>query len=302
MGVRMNENTGLATESRIFIVGCGDTGIRVAALEQAAGRQAIALSRSETSASRLSQRGIKSVAGNLDSPESLRGLAADCDVLYYFAPPPSSGKTDPRLADWLNALKGQALPRRIVYISTSGVYGDCKGEWVDEDGPLNPRSDRARRRVDAENRLTAWCEVSGVEGLILRVPGIYGPGRLPVERIRNGIPVVREDESPWSNRIHVDDLAQACCLAAHRCKAAGVYNISDGNPTTMTDYFYRVADFLGLPRPPAISMEEAKATLGPGILSFLEESKRLDNRRMLEGLGVVLRYPRLSKGLPACME
>jgi nucleoside-diphosphate-sugar epimerase len=113
--------------------------------------------------------------------------------------------------------------------------------------------------------------------------------------------VVREDESPWSNRIHADDLAQACCLAARQGRAGGVYNVSDGNPTTMTDYFYRVADFLRLPRPPAISMEEARITLGPGILSFLEESKRLDNRRMLDELGVGLRYPDLSSGLPACV-
>ena len=297
----MNEMTDVALRTRILIIGCGDTGRRVAALEQASGRKIIALSRSKHTASTLSQLGIETVTGDLDAPESLTGLDGDAEVLYYFAPPPSSGESDPRLMALLAALGGQALPRRVVYISTSGVYGDCKGEWVDEGWPVNPRSDRARRRVAAEDGLMAWCRQSGVPWTILRVPGIYGPGRLPVERIRRGMPVVREEESPWSNRIHVDDLAQACCLAAHCGKAEGIYNISDGNPTTMTDYFFQVADQLKLPRPPAISMAEARVALGPGILSFLEESKRLVNRLMLEELGVVLRHPKLSSGLPASL-
>jgi nucleoside-diphosphate-sugar epimerase len=298
----MNEKTGITPESRVFIVGCGDIGIRVAALEQAAGSLVIALSHSEASVLALSHHGIKPIMGDLDKPDSLLGLPGDVRVLYYFAPPPSKGVDDPRLAALLSAVGNHDLPRRVVYISTSGVYGDCRGEWVDEDWPVNPRSDRGRRRAAAEKRLTDWCGSAGVEPVILRVPGIYGPGRLPLERIRRGVPVVREDESPWSNRIHAEDLAQACCLAAHRGRAGGAYNVSDGNPTTMTDYFCRVADFLGLPRPPAITMEEARITLGPGILSFLEESKRLVNRRMLDELGVDLRYPDLSSGLPGCVE
>jgi nucleoside-diphosphate-sugar epimerase len=298
----MNEKAGITPEGCVFIVGCGDIGIRVAALEQSAGNQVIGLARSQASVLALSHHGIKPVMGDLDKPDSLQGLPADVRVLYYFAPPPSKGEDDPRLSALLSAMGNHDLPRRMVYISTSGVYGDCGGEWVDEDWPVNPRSERGFRRVAAEKRLTDWCSFCKVERVILRVPGIYGPGRLPVERIRRGVPVVREDESPWSNRIHADDLAQACCLAAHRGNAGGVYNVSDGNPTTMTDYFCRVADFLQLPRPPAITMEEARITLGPGILSFLEESKRLDNRRMLDELGVDLLYPDLSSGLPACVE
>jgi nucleoside-diphosphate-sugar epimerase len=298
----MNEKTGITSDGRVFIVGCGDIGLRVAALELAAGSQVFALSRSEASVRALSHHGIKPVMGNLDKPDTLLGLPADARVLYYFAPPPSKGEDDPRLAALVSALGNHDLPRRVVYISTSGVYGDCGGEWVDEDWPVNPRSDRGWRRAAAEKRLTGWCGSCEVERVILRVPGIYGPGRLPVERIRRGVPVVREDESPWSNRIHADDLAQACYLSAYRGRVGGVYNVSDGNPTTMTDYFCRVADFLKLPRPQAITMEEARTNLGPGILSFLEESKRLDNRRMLNELGVGLRYPDLSSGLPACMQ
>ena len=269
-------------------------------MERADGQTVLALARSKSSADNLSRHGIKPVQGDLDQPETQRDLPIQLAVLYYFAPPPAEGEDDPRLAAFVTALDKHALPRRVVYISTSGVYGDCGGAWVNEEWPVNPRSDRARCRVAAERRIIEWSADCGVESVILRVPGIYGPGRLPVERIGRAVPVVRVEDSPWSNRIHADDLAQACFLAGHRRSAAGIYNISDGNPTTMTDYFNRVADFLGLPRPPVISMEEAKNTLGPGILSFLEESKRLDNRRMLEELGVVLRYPDLARGLPHC--
>lgn len=298
----MIENGTIAAGDSAFIVGCGDIGLRVAVLEQVAGRRVMALARSEASALRLARKGIETVAGDLDRPDSLRGLPSGAATLYYFAPPPPTGGDDPRLAALLVSLDGLALPRRVVYISTSGVYGDCGGAWVDEDWPPNPRSERGKRRAAAESCLKAWAGVHGVDAVILRVPGIYGPGRLPVGRIQRGVPVVREEESPWSNRIHADDLAQACFLAARRGRAGGVYNVSDGTPSTMADYFYRVADCLGLPRPRAISMQAAQASLGPGILSFLEESKRLDNRRMLEELGVVLRYPDLASGLPACLE
>lgn len=281
----------------VLIVGCGDIGLRVASLEQATGWPVAALTRSEASAYKLARAGIEPVAGDLDLPGSWSSLPLSPTVLYYFAPPPAEGEGDPRLVALLAGLDRQALPEKLVYISTSGVYGDCGGAWVDEDWPVNPRSDRARRRAAAEASLAAWGAESGVAWVILRVPGIYGPGRWPVERIKRGMPVVVEDESPWSNRIHADDLAQACFLAARRGRAGAAYNVSDGHPTTMTDYFNRVADVLGLPRPPAISMAEARQTLGPGILSFLEESKRLDNRRMLKDLGVVLHYPDLDSGL-----
>ena len=297
----MLDKTETPTDKRVFIIGCGDIGYRVAKLEQTAGQPVSALSRSDLSAAKLSRHAIKPINGDLDQPPSLHELPRDAEVLYYFAPPPAEGEDDPRLVALLSALDRKGLPRRIVYISTSGVYGDCGGAWVDETWPANPRSDRGRRRAAAEKCLLDWSGQHGVAAVILRVPGIYGPGRLPVERIRRGVPVLREEESPWSNRIHADDLAQACVLAARRGDAGAIYNVSDGNPTTMTDYFHCVADLLGLPRPPAISMAEARITLGPGILSFLEESKRLDNRRMLEELGVSLRYPDLAKGLPSCV-
>jgi nucleoside-diphosphate-sugar epimerase len=222
--------------------------------------------------------------------------------VYYFAPPPGSGVTDPRLESLVSAMTPSKPPRRVVLISTTGVYGDCRGDWVTEERPPNPLAPRAARRLAAENTLRRWSQASGVPIVILRVPGIYARGRLPVERLRAGEPVLREEESPFSNRIHADDLARVCVAAAHRDHPHDLYNVSDGHPTTMTDYFYRVADVLGLARPPAVTLEEARRRLGEGMLSYLAESKRIDNRRMREELGVELMYPDLASGLAACVE
>lgn len=286
-------------KSKTFIVGCGDIGLRVARLEQQAGRCVSALARSEASAASLISRNIEVIRGDLDQPETLTALPTDIETLFYFAPPPPTGSDDPRLERCLSALP--ELPKRFVYISTSGVYGDCDGAWIDEDWPLQPKTDRGKRRLQAELTLRKWHEQQGLDMRILRVPGIYGPGRLPVERVRQGVPVIQPQESAYSNRIHADDLAAACLAAADRGTPGGVYNISDGHPTTMSDYFWRIADLYGLPRPPAISLAEARQVLSANMLSFLEESKRLDNRRMLTELQVELRYPDLGSGLPSCL-
>ena len=286
--------------SSIFIIGCGDIGRRVDRLEQAAGNPAGALARSDQSAANLASVGIVPVRGDLDQPESLTALPGTIGTLYYFAPPPPVGTDDPRLRHCLAALRNP--PQRLVYISTSGVYGDAAGAWIDEDWPLQPRSERGQRRLAAERRLRDWSEQCGVAVVILRVPGIYGPGRLPVERVRQGLPVLLPAEAPYTNRIHADDLAAACLAAARRGQPGQAYNISDGHPTTMTDYFWRIADLYKLPRPPAISFAEARTVLTPAMLSFLEESKRLINRRMLDELQVALQYPNLAVGLPACVQ
>ncbi|MDD2769106.1 MAG: SDR family oxidoreductase [Methylococcus sp.] len=286
----------------VLIVGCGDIGSRVARLELAAGHGVSGLARSAATAARLEEQGVATVGGDLDKPDSLAGLKSAWRTLYYFAPPPGSGVDDPRLAALLEGLPDGSLPERVIYISTSGVYGDCGGAWVREDRPPHPQSARSQRRWAAEQYLETWSRCHGVAAVILRVPGIYSPGRLPLERIRSGIPVVCEEESPYSNRIHADDLAEACFAAAWRGAADGVYNVSDGHPTTMTDYFYRVADRSGLPRPAAISLEEARRILSPAMLSFLEESKRLDNGRMTRELQPKLLYPDLESGLAACFN
>jgi len=286
---------------KILIVGCGYVGRHVAALEQAQGAKVMGLARSAQSAQRLLASGIEPVPGDLDGPASLRGVPAAGTLLYYFAPPPAVGVSDPRMEALTAALTPPDLPSRVVLISTTGVYGDCRGEWVTEERPPNPQVDRARRRLAAETTLRRWGKARDVPIIILRVPGIYGPGKLPEKRLRKGLPMLREEDAPFSNRVHIDDLARACVAAGYRGRSGGVYHISDGHPTTMTDFFYKVADALGVPRPPAITLEEARKQLGPGMLSYLAESKRLDNRRMRAELGVEPRYPDLASGLASCV-
>ena len=292
--------TSAATD--VLIVGCGDIGERVARLERSEGRVVAGLVRSEKSAQRLRSAGIQPITLDLDAPASISNLPVRDAVVYYFAPPPGKGVTDPRMDAIVSLMTASNLPKRIVLISTTGVYGDCHGEWVTEDRPPNPQADRARRRLEAETTLQSWSKASGVSIVILRVPGIYGPGYLPEERLRSGEPVLREDVSPFSNRIHADDLAHVCVAAARHAHPGLLYNVSDGHPTTMTDFFYRVADVLGIPRPPAVTMEEARRRLGEGMLSYLAESKRIDNRRMREELGVELMYPDLAAGLASCFD
>ena len=285
-----------------LIIGCGFLGRRVAGRCLTAGDRVRGLVRSPASAEELSRRGIEPVVVDLD-----RGLPAGFALpaggkIFYFAPPPSQGNQDPRVANLLSTVRGQKNPPRIVYLSTTGVYGDCAGAWIDETRPPAPKADRALRRWDAEQRFRAWRQAAGWELVILRVAGIYWPGRLPLERLRKGLPLIREQEAPFSNRIHVDDLVNVCTAAMQRGGDGEVYNVSDGHPSTMTDYFTRLADVAGLPRPPQIPLSEGEGSLSAGMLSYLRESRRLSNKKMLRELGIRLRYPSLQSGLPACFE
>jgi nucleoside-diphosphate-sugar epimerase len=285
----------------VFIAGCGDVGVRVAKLWAARGAATAALARSGESAARLARLGIVPVRGDLDDPATLRGLPLRGAFLYYLAPPPESGEEDPRARAFLAALPPGEEPAKAVYLSTTAVYGDNRGAWVTEETPAVPATARGKRRLDAERAVLGWGRERGVPVVILRVSGIYGPGRLPVEAVRRGAPVVREGEAPWTNRIHADDLAAVCVAAMERGRDGALYNVADGSPGTITQYYNAVADLLGLPRPPAVSMEEARRVMSPGMLSYLSESRRLDARRMREELGVTLRYPGLAAGLPSCI-
>ena len=260
------------------------------------------LVRSAAGARRLEEQGIRAVVADLDAPMELNALPLSGATAFYFAPPPGSGTADPRMERFLDALTPDRLPERMLYISTTGVYGDCGGAWITEEQPVRPQTDRGKRRLAAENALRAWSAHSGVAVVILRVSGIYGPGRLPAERLQRGLPVLREDQSPFTNRIHADDLALVCHAAAERAPPDAIYNVADGHPTTMSHYFNRVADVLGLLRPPAIDLGQARSELSPAMLSFLEESRRINNRRLLEELGIELRYPDLDRGLAALQE
>jgi nucleoside-diphosphate-sugar epimerase len=286
--------------SEILIIGCGHIGVRVARLLKSRGDSVTALSRSMSLATRLEEsERIPVVPGNLDDLDALHmlGKVAAGRLVYYFVPPPGGGPWDTRMRNFCAALSPQQAPAKVVYVSTSGVYGDCGGAWVTEETPVNAQTSRAKRRVDAETVLRDWGRGLGLPVVILRVTGIYGPGRLPLARLQAGDPVLSEEESPPTNRIHADDLAAVCIAAAERGVDGDIFNVSDGQPGTMTQYFNAAADLLGLPRPPQVSMDEARRVMTPMMLSYLTETRRMDNRRMLERLGVTLQYPDLESGL-----
>jgi len=284
----------------VLITGCGDVGRRVAALLQSAGRAPTCIVRSKESRNALLAAGFDAHCVDLDDAVSIDIPSTGFTEIYYFVPPPPGGETDTRMTVFLQGLDCTAPPRRIVYISTSAVYGDCGGAWITEKQPLRPATARGRRRLDAERQLMAWCGDRGCEWILLRVPGIYGPGKLPLARLRQGLPVLREADAPYTNRIHVDDLAAICVAAMSSRHSNTAYNVSDGHPSNMTDYFFRVADAAGLPRPPEVSREEAQRVLSPGMLSFLNDSRRMENTRLLEELEISLQYPDLVAGLASC--
>lgn len=277
--------------------GCGYVGRQVARRERDLSGRVFAVVRSPSSAERLIREGIQSIALDLAEISILEFSLSD-KVLYWFAPPQPEGTQDRRLRRCLElaAQIGQ-IPNRIVLINTTGVYGDCQGDWITETRPRRPQTGRATRRVDAEDFARSWCDFHAVTLVVLRVPGIYGLGKLPLDRIKNARPVLTPELCPWSNRVHVEDLITACMSAARVKAPAPAYNISDGHPSTMTDFFFRVADAAGLRRPPILTAQEASEQLSKEMQSYLAESKRIDNTLMREHLGVVPRFPDLERGL-----
>lgn len=293
-------NTKVKPFTSVVIVGYGDIGRRVAAIWQEKGLNVHGVARSAESKQEMLEHNIKPLRADLARPESLEGLAVENSLIYYFAPPPRSGKTDPHVANFLNAIPADRLPARIVAISTSGVYGDCQGALVNEETPTNPQVDRARRRLDMEQKLRTWGNNNDVPVIILRVGGIYSCDRLPLARINKGIPLIHEHLAPKTNRIHADDLAQVCVAAAEKGRADNIYNVSDGCESNMTEYFLTLADYFNLPRPPLVDWDDAEEKIGEGMLSYLKESRRMDNSKMLRELEIKLEYPNLLSGLENC--
>lgn len=284
----------------VFISGCGDIGVRVAKRWIQRGCVVRALSRSKQKDHRLRYHGIEPIRGDLDIPNSLPTLSLQGAILYYFVPPPRQGKTDSRIKALLESIDPQALPKKVVLISTTAVYGDCEGEWISEDSPTHPGTDRGKRRLNAERLLSTWAGEHGLDRVILRVAGIYGPGRLPIARIQEGMPMLLEADSPFSNRIHADDLAKVAVAAGHGAIGVAIYNVTDGQPRSMTQFFKAVAESVNLTPPKEINWQQAEKVLSAGMLSYLSESKRVKNQKMIRELSIELRYPDFRQGLEAC--
>ncbi|MEW6515069.1 MAG: NAD(P)H-binding protein [Pseudomonadota bacterium] len=281
---------------RLLIVGCGDV-VRRALPVLTRRWQVTALVRSIDPA--LHTLGVKQIRGDLDQPTSLRRLAGIADAVLHSAPPPSEGAGDPRTKHLLATLaRARSLPRRLVYISTSGVYGPCAGAVVRESRPCAASTARARRRVAAESLLRR----SKMRVSILRAPGIYATDRLPLERVRRGDPVLNADDDVFTNHIHAEDLAAACIAALERGGANRCYNICDDSAERMGDWFDKLADAFQLARPPRMARTEIQTRLSPMLLSFMSESRRLDNTRMKRELKLKLRYPTVDAGIEAALR
>lgn len=275
---------------RILIVGCGDIGLRVVGLLR--GRYRLyGLLRDSAKLGRLRSAGVHPVIGDLDRYASLGRIPGLADVVLHFAPPPNAGEDDPRTRNLLAAVSQGRLPRRLVYISTSGVYGDCGGELFDETRQVDPQSARAKRRVSAEQRLRRWGARNGVAVIVLRVPGIYAADRLPLARLRAGTPAFVEADDGYTNHVHAEDLARCVVAALHHGRPGRVYHVADDGGLKLGEYFDAIADAFGLPRPPRFPREEVRRQVSPELWSFMGESRRLDNTRMRVELKVGLRYP-----------
>lgn len=285
-----------------LIVGCGYVGQRLAARE-ANRRDVTAVVRSTLGTTVAN--GVHELRCDLDEPEpaAAGGLreAATASAIVYLVPPPDRGSTDPRLEAFLRHL-GDARPAVLLYVSTTGVYGDTGGRPVDEATPVAPANERSQRRVAAEQAVMAWCATYGVRCIVLRVPGIYGPHRLPLERLRRREPALRPQEAGPGNRIHVDDLVEGIVVAIDRPDARGVFNVADGDHASTTEYLQLVAAAAGLPPPELVSREDALRWISPGMLAFLLESRRVEPRRMRDELGLRLRYPTLREGIRASLD
>ena len=287
---------------RLLIIGCGDVARR--ALPWLVRHYRVyAAVRSNARNRELREMGVTPLHADLDKPRTLHRLAGIGNLILHFAPPQETGQRDKRTRALLAALStGKILPRRLVYISTSGVYGNCNGAWVSEARQVHPQTARARRRADAEARLRRFGRSRRVAVAILRAPGIYAGDRLPRARLERALPLLRDEDDIFTNHIHADDLAMIARTALARGRPGRIYNASDDSVLKMGEYFDLVADRLGLPRAPRLARVEIGQRLSPAMLSFIGESRRMTNCRINRELGVRLKYPEVSAALSALTE
>lgn len=285
--------------SDYLIIGCGDIGFRVARELIKQDHQVEATIHFEEGCKVPQSAGIKTIIANFDYQEDVPDLPLHGKKLFYFMSPQGGGSSDYRMLNFCRKLSADNYPAKIVYISTSGVYGDCGGDLVTEETPVNPMSSRAKRRVSAETQLREQADKYGFELVILRVTGIYGPGRLPIAQLQKGHEVLIAEDAPRTNRIHSLDLVQICLAAMEKGADGDIFNVCDGEESSMSQYFMAVAELCNLPQPRQLSWAEAEKVMNPLTFSFLKESRRMSNQKMVEKLAIKLQYPTLAKGLLA---
>lgn len=284
---------------KIFIAGCGYIGQRIAHLYKEAGADVTCSVRSPENAILLESAGFSTTVSTLDDLTTLPTINISDSILFYLVPPPGGGIFDSRARNFITNISETGKPAKIIYMSATSVYSGDSDNAVTEESPTTPDSAMGKRRLDAEAAFLEYGAVNKVPVIILRVSGIYGVGRLPLMQINQKLPLLNEDESGPSNRIHADDLATVCVAAAEKGVDGEIFNISDGNPSSMTSYFNACADALGLPRQPQVSMNKARQAMSPLMFSYVCQSRIIDNRRMLERLGLKLRYDTLAAGILA---
>ena len=286
-------------QKKVFIAGCGYIGERVALLYKESGAKVTCMVRSLEHAAQLESLGFDSVILSLDDPAEYPALSLSDSEVFYLVPPPGGGISDSRARNFIARISNAEKPSKIIYMSATSVYSETSGGVVTEVSPTTPASAMGKRRLDAEAAFLTYGLKKKSPVIILRVSGIYGPGRLPLMQISQGQPLLREEESGPSNRIHADDLASICLAAAQHGENGAIFNVSDGNPSSMTTYFNACADALNLPRQQQVTLEEARQVMSPLMFSYVSDSRIIDNSQMLDRLNISLRYPSISEGLAA---
>ncbi len=286
--------------NRLLIIGCGNV-VRRALPQLAQHWRIYALVRQRDPV--LAALGVTQLLGDLDRADTLRQLRGIAQAVIHSAPPPNCGDTDPRTRRLISTLlAGGSVLRRLVYISTTGVYGDCAGARIDETQTIAPLTDRARRRADAEAQLRRFGIGSGCQVSILRAPGIYAADRLPLDHLRRGLPLLAGRDDVFTNHIHADDLAAACVAALRHGRANRVYNVCDDSTIRMGDWYDKLADAFALPRAPRRPRSEVEKALPPPRLSFMRESRRIGNTRAKRELKLQLCYPTVDDGIRAALQ
>ena len=286
-------------KNKIILVGSGYLGgyIINSLLEKNTSCQIFELSRTKKNRPAL----IKTISMDLDNnPLKLQAFAEG--IIIYMAPPSIVSLQDCRVKNFLKNLE-EVKAKRFIYISTSGVYGDCNGERIDEARKVNPDTDRAKRRVSAETQITKYCKQKNISLIILRVPGIYGKGRLPIDKIKSGEPIIKKEDSKITNLIHVEDLARVVIAAvmSKNLSKHEIINISDGSPTSSTDYYEITGMLLGIKITNYITYTEAENIYTKKRLSFLRESRVLNVDKMFKLFPGCIKYTSLEDGIRASL-